>query len=87
MLVASVTLKLVKTMKGHKKEEEYENKNKINGGKNGIAQEVEIREVARRKYKMRKKNKKNISRKLEKVSNCENCVENGKGEKRGKGKK
>lgn len=30
------------------------------------------------------RNKKSICRKLEKVWNCENCVENGKGEKRGK---
>jgi hypothetical protein len=36
---------------------------------------------------MRNSNKKNISRKMEKGSNCEKCVENGKGEKRGKGKK
>jgi hypothetical protein len=34
MLVASVTLKLVKTMKGNKKEEECENKKKNKGQKN-----------------------------------------------------
>jgi hypothetical protein len=34
MLVASVALKLVKTMKGNKKEEEYENEKEIKEEKN-----------------------------------------------------
>lgn len=71
-------------MKGNTKEDEYENKKTIKLEKNGTAQEEGIRAVERRKYKMR--NKKSICRKLEKVWNCENYVENGK-EKTGKDKK
>jgi hypothetical protein len=52
---------------------------------NGTAQEGGTRAVERRKYKMR--NRKSKCRKLEKVWNCENYVENGKGEKGGKDKK
>jgi hypothetical protein len=53
--------------------------------KSGAAQEGRIRAVEIRKYKM--KNEKSICRKLVNVWNCENYVENGKGEERGKDKK
>lgn len=58
-------------MKGEKKLE-----------KNGTTQEGYIRAVERRKHKMRRRNRKNICRKLGKVGKCENYVENGKGGKR-----
>jgi hypothetical protein len=47
----------------------------------------EIRAVERRTCKRRRRNKKNICKKLEKVLKYENYEENGKGERKGKGVK